>query len=171
MPLRRNIPTSALLSPGDYDEDAESLRSPSEQDSDSEDDEFLRRSRTTLELAEHDRTVLEEEEETEKLLTRTGPTHGLRRIFSPSSSSVRIGKQERRRQRQQARREARKERRKKARGSGEIMFEMEEGHRDDEHSLLSASSSDFDTRVKEYAFMQVWMLQNNLSLVLRELRY
>ncbi|GCB27786.1 uncharacterized pyrophosphatase/phosphodiesterase C725.05c [Aspergillus awamori] len=154
MPLRRNIPTSSLLSPGDYDEDAESLRSPSEQDSDSEDDEFLRRSRTTLELAEHDRTVLDEEEETEKLLTRTGPTHGLRRIFSPSSSSVRIGKQERRRQRQQARREARKERRRQARGSGEIMFEMEEGHRDDEHSLLSASSSDFDTRVKEYAFMQ-----------------
>ncbi|PWY71832.1 nucleotide pyrophosphatase family protein [Aspergillus sclerotioniger CBS 115572] len=154
MPLRRNIPSSSLLSPGDYDEDAESLRSPSEQDSDSEDDEFLRRSRTTLELAEHDRTVLDDEEETEKLLTRSGPTHGLRRIFSPSSSSIRIGKQERRRQRKQARREARNVRRGRKRESAEIMFEMEEGHRDDERSLLSASSSDLDTRAKEYAYVQ-----------------
>ncbi|PYI09658.1 nucleotide pyrophosphatase family protein [Aspergillus sclerotiicarbonarius CBS 121057] len=153
MPLRRNIPTSSLLSPGDYDEDAESLRSPSEQDSDSEDDEFLRNSRTTLELAEHDRTVLDDEEEREKLLTRSGPTHGLRRIFSPSSSSIRIGKQERRRQRQ-ARREARKARHGRKRESAEIMFEMEEGHRDDERSLLSASSSDLDTRAKEYAYVQ-----------------
>ncbi|OOF91525.1 hypothetical protein ASPCADRAFT_409128 [Aspergillus carbonarius ITEM 5010] len=154
MPLRRNIPSSSLLSPGDYDEDAESLRSPSEQDSDSEDDEFLRRSRTTLELAEHDRTVLDDEEETEKLLTRSGPTHGLRRIFSPSSSSIRIGKQERRRRRKQARGEARNIRRGKKRESAEIMFEMEEGHRDDERSLLSESSSDLDTRAKEYAYVQ-----------------
>ncbi|PYH90466.1 nucleotide pyrophosphatase family protein [Aspergillus ellipticus CBS 707.79] len=153
MPLRRSIPTSALLSPGDYDDDAESLRSPSEQDSDSEDDEFLRNSRTTLELAEHDRGVLDDEEETEKLLTRSGPTHGLRRIFSPNSSSVKIGKQERKRLRR-ARKEARRDRHAKARESGEIMYEMEEGHRDDERSLLSASSSDLDIPTKEYIYAQ-----------------
>ncbi|PYI28720.1 nucleotide pyrophosphatase family protein [Aspergillus indologenus CBS 114.80] len=147
---RRNNRDASLLSPGGYDEDAESLRSPSEQDSDSEDDEFLRRSRTTLELAEHDRTVLDDEEETEKLLTRSGPTHGLRRIFSPNSSSVRIGKQERRRQRRQARKDARRGRLGNSRESAEMLFEMEEGHPDDESSLLSSSSSDLDRRLKDY---------------------
>lgn len=140
MSSQRQRHSHSLLSPGDYDEDAESLRSPSEQDSDSEDDEFLRRSRSTLELTEHDRTVLDDEEETEKLLTRTGPAHGLRRIFSPSSSGVKIGKRERRQQRRKARRDARKERQKMSE-SGELMYEMEEGHRDDESSLLSSSSS------------------------------
>ncbi|KNG83060.1 type I phosphodiesterase / nucleotide pyrophosphatase family protein [Aspergillus nomiae NRRL 13137] len=130
MPTRRDIPSHSLLSPGDYDEDAESLRSPSEQDSDSEDDEFLRRSRTTLELAEHDRMVLNDEEETEKLLIRGGPTHGLRRIFSLAAQ---VGQHE------------------KMTDSGELMFEMEEGHReDDESSLLSRSSSDLDRQLKEY---------------------
>ncbi|KAK1142107.1 hypothetical protein N8T08_008190 [Aspergillus melleus] len=149
MPSQRQRHSHSLLSPGDYDEDAESLRSPSEQDSDSEDDEFLRHSRTTLELAEHDRTVLDDEEETEKLLTRKGPAQGLRRIFSPSSSGVKIGKRERRQQRRQARRDARKERHKLSE-SGELMYEMEEGHREDESSLLSsASSSDLGQPVKE----------------------
>ncbi|KAL4885245.1 nucleotide pyrophosphatase family protein [Aspergillus karnatakaensis] len=146
-----------LLSPRDYDDDAESLRSPlSEQESDSEDDKFLARSRTTLELAEHDRTVLDDEEETEKLLTRTGPTHGLRRLFSPNRTNVKIGKKEEaRRQRRKERREARKARREKRHGDGEEMYEMEEGHRDDESSLLSASSSDLDERLKEqYAVVQ-----------------
>ncbi|KAE8133105.1 alkaline-phosphatase-like protein [Aspergillus pseudotamarii] len=151
MPTRRDIPSHSLLSPGDYDEDAESLRSPSEQDSDSEDDEFLRRSRTTLELAEHDRMVLNDEEETEKLLIRGGPTHGLRRIFSPNSPSVKIGKRERRQKRREERRAARRGQHEKMTDSGELMFEMEEGHReDDESSLLSRSSSDLDRQLKEY---------------------
>lgn len=132
---------SDLLSPGDYDDDA-SLRSPSEQESDSEDDEFLRHSRTSVELAEHDRTVLDEEDEREKLLTRSGPTHGLRRIFSPvsaGSGSVRIGKRERRRRRQE-RREAR--RREQKNEDGELMYEMEDdlGEGDDRESLLSRGS-------------------------------
>ncbi|KAG2420275.1 hypothetical protein HFD88_005076 [Aspergillus terreus] len=148
MTSRRHIPSQSLLSPGDYDEDAESLRSPSEQDSDSEDDEFLRNSRTTLELAEHDRTVLDDEEETEKLLTRAGPTHGIRRLFSPNRSSVRIGKQDRR-QRRRERRNSRRGRRGKLEDSDDVMFEMEEGHREDESSLLSSSSSDLDARVRE----------------------
>ncbi|KAJ0427212.1 alkaline-phosphatase-like protein [Aspergillus carlsbadensis] len=154
MSSRRN-----LLSPRDYDEDAESLHSPlSEQDSDSEDDDFLANSRNTLELSQHDRTVLDDEDETEKLLTRTGPTHGLRRLFSPNRSNVRIGKKEEaRRQRQKERKDARRARREKRHGhdEGNEMYEMEEGHRDDESSLLSSSSSELDERVKEqYADLQ-----------------
>ncbi|KAJ5091146.1 Type I phosphodiesterase/nucleotide pyrophosphatase/phosphate transferase [Penicillium alfredii] len=127
----------SLLSPANYDGDAASLRSPSEQDSDSEDDEFLSHERNTLELAEHDRAVLEDEEELEKLLTRRGPAHGLRRMLSPNASSVRIGKREQRR----ARKEARKARRERVSEEGELMYEMEEGFGDDEISLISRSSS------------------------------
>lgn len=137
--VMRNLESPSLLSPSHYDNDAASLRSPSEQDSDSEDDEFLRHPRSTLELAQHDRSVLEEEDEMEKLLTRRGPAHGLRRIFSPNGSSVRIGKKERRR----ARREARQARRERVSEEGELMYEMEEGFRDDD-SLMSWSSSDTD---------------------------
>ncbi|KAL4920804.1 alkaline-phosphatase-like protein [Aspergillus aurantiobrunneus] len=144
MPSRRD-----LLSPRGYDDDAESLRSPlSEQDSDSEDDQFL--SRSTLELAEHDRTVLDDEEETEKLLTRSGPTHDLRRLFSPNRSNVRIGKKEARRQRRKEKRDARKARRERRHShDDEEMYEMEEGHPGDESSLLSTSSSELDERVKK----------------------
>ena len=128
----------SLLSPASYDDDA-SLHSPtpSDQDTDSEDDEFLRASRTTLELADYDRTVLDEEDEREKLLIRGGPADGLRRIFSPISArtgggSVRIGKKERRRQRREQREERRRRRRKMERNEhGEVMYEMEEG--DDEN--------------------------------------
>ncbi|KAJ5937520.1 pyrophosphatase/phosphodiesterase [Penicillium verhagenii] len=126
-----------LLSPANYDGDAASLLSPSEQDSDSEDDEFLRHPRSTLELANHDRGVLDDEDELEKLLTRRGPTHGLRRMFSPNGSSVRIGKKERRR----ARKEARLSRRARVSEEGELMYEMEEGLGDDE-SVMSGSSID-----------------------------
>ncbi|KAJ5316364.1 Type I phosphodiesterase/nucleotide pyrophosphatase/phosphate transferase [Penicillium atrosanguineum] len=132
------IPTSpSLLSPANYDNDAASLRSPSEQDSDSEDDEFLRHPRSTLELASHDRAVLDDEDELEKLLTRRGPGHGLRRMFSPSGGNVRIGKKERRRARKEARR------RERVSEEGELMYEMEEGLNDDD-SLISDSSSDID---------------------------
>lgn len=152
-------PRRDLLSPRDYDDDAESLRSPlSEQDSDSEDDEFLARSRTTLELSQHDRAVLDDEEETEKLLTRSGPTHDIRRIFSPNRSNIRIGKREEaRRQRRQEKRDARKARREKRHGYGDDeMYEMEEGHPGDDSSLLSSSSSELDERIKErYAHVQV----------------
>ena len=130
---------SELLSPAAYDNDAASLRSPSEQDSDSEDDEFLRHPRSTLELASHDRAVLDDEDELEKLLTRGGPARGLRRMFSPNGSSVRIGKKERRR----ARKQARLSRRERVSEEGELMYEMEEGFGDDE-SLMSGSSTSTD---------------------------
>ena len=119
-----------LLSPAGYDDDASSLRSLSEQDSDSEDDEFLRNSRSTLELNAHDRAVLDDEEELEKLLTTGGSSGGLQRIFSSRRrGSVRIGKKERRRRRKARKaNEAGDERER-----GELMFEMEERYRDRGH--------------------------------------
>lgn len=138
----RSPESPSLLSPAGYDNDASSLRSPSEQDSDSEDDEYLRHPRSTLELAQHDRSVLDEEDEMEKLLTR--PPAGLRRILSPNGSSVRIGRKERRR----ARREARQARRERVSEEGELMYEMEEGLGDDD-SLMSGSSVDWDSDDKQ----------------------
>lgn len=149
MSSRRDLANPSLLSPSGYDDDADSLRSPSEQDSDSEDDKFIRASRTTLELSRHDQTVLEDEEETENLLTRSGPTHGLRRIFSPNRSTVRIGKTNKRRSRRSARHgDGRRHR-------GELMFEMEEGHRDDESSLLSSESDLDEDSQEKYPPLQV----------------
>ncbi|KKZ67479.1 ectonucleotide pyrophosphatase/phosphodiesterase family member 1/3 [[Emmonsia] crescens] len=144
MPLRKAPPSPSLLSPSAYDDDVVSLRSLSDQDSDSEDDELIKGSRTTLELSQHDRTVLEEEEERERLLVKKRPTDGLRRIFGhENGSSVRIGKRERRRQRRLQRRA---ERIKRMGDKGEeegLMFEMEEGtFHDDASSQSSGTSSD-----------------------------
>lgn len=122
-----------LLSPANYDGEP---RSPSELDSDSEDDEFLRQPRSTLELSKHDRAVLDDEDELEKLLTRRGS--GIRRMFSPNGSSVRIGKKERRR----SRREARLSRRERVSEEGELMYEMEEGIGD--HDSFSELETDLE---------------------------
>ena len=140
----------SLLSPGGYDGDAASLRSPSEEDSDSEDDEFLRHGRSTLELTQHDQAVLEDEDELEKLLTRQGPAQGLRRMFSPNRSSVRIGKKKRRR----SRREDRLPRRERVSEEGELMYEMEEGLGDDAESLTSGSTMDLEK--DDYIYEPVW---------------
>ena len=117
------------------------------QDSDSEDDEVIQGSRTSFEIAEHDRTVLEEEDEREKLLAGGGAGDGLRRIFSISNTSkVMVGKGERRKRKRERRKTARRERRRnKGLGGGEerdLMFEMEEGRTTGDTS--SESSSDID---------------------------
>ncbi|KAF3391013.1 hypothetical protein DPV78_010986 [Talaromyces pinophilus] len=141
MPSRQELRDHDLLSPSAYDDDITSPRSLSEQDSDSEDDEFLRANRSSKELARHDKTVLEEEEEMEKLLVRSGPADGLRRIFSPTSGPVRIGKRDRSR---------RRERKRSIQGNphqeGDLMFEMEEGFRDfsDDDSIGSFNLDEKD---------------------------
>ena len=148
--LRRESVSNSLLSPGAYDDDESSLRSLSDQDSDSEDDEFIQANHSSLELAKHDRTVLEEEEEMEKLLTRSGPADGLRRIFSPSrdkfdQQSVKIGKRERRRQRRRERLASQRDHGAKPDEEGILMHEMEEGgFKDDTSSASTTSSSDID---------------------------
>ncbi|KAI9870767.1 MAG: hypothetical protein M1830_003830, partial [Pleopsidium flavum] len=58
-----------------------------ESDSDSEDDQVLQDAQNSLEIAEHDRSVLNEEEEREQLLTGDSAGKGLRRIFSGPHSN------------------------------------------------------------------------------------
>ncbi|RYP48716.1 hypothetical protein DL768_005436 [Monosporascus sp. mg162] len=61
----------SLLSPVAYDEDASSLHSRSEQDTDSEDDQLVARARNSRELRARDRMVLMEEEEIDQLVIDT----------------------------------------------------------------------------------------------------
>lgn len=156
--MRRPDRSHSLLSPANYDNDASSLRSPSEQDSDSDDDALLHQNRSTLELAEHDRAVLEDEEELENLLTRRGP-RAITRIFSPHEGSVKIGKKMERRQRRGSRRERVSE-------DGELMYEMEEGIGDDNQSLLSGSTLDTEEK-EDYTFEPVrWSVASSRSLLI-----
>ncbi len=147
-PESQEIHKRSLLSPAHYDDDAASLRSASDQDSDSEDDQVLQGAQSSLEIAEHDRSLLKEEEEREKLLTGDSAGKGLRRIFSgphSNGSKVKIGRQERRTQRRQDRRAARRKKRGRNDEEGELMYEMEEGGlRDDASSASSNSSSEMD---------------------------
>ncbi|KAH8692054.1 nucleotide pyrophosphatase family protein [Talaromyces proteolyticus] len=137
----RGRSNSDLLSPSSYDDDVHSPRSLSDQDSDSEDDEFLRANRSTLEVARYDKTVLEEEEEMEKLLVRSSPADGLRRIFSPTVGPVRIGKRDRSR-----RRERRGSTQRIPHQEGDLMFEMEEGFKDQSDDDDDIDSLDLDQK-------------------------
>lgn len=163
----RPVPSSpSLLSPGGYDDDVASLRSHSDLDTDSEDDQLVQATRSTVELARHDRTVLEEEEELERLLTRnTNPSGGLRGIFSTmhdTGSSVRIGRREKKRRRKK-RRPPRSRVNRGGDEEGELMYEMEEGdafnkEEDDSSGSLSScsSSTSLDTLALEnQTFKQV----------------
>jgi predicted AlkP superfamily pyrophosphatase or phosphodiesterase len=71
--LLRHQSSRTLLSPSDYpggdNGDTASIRSVSDQDTDSDDDERLRRARNSRELRAHDRLVLMEEEELDALVT------------------------------------------------------------------------------------------------------
>ncbi|XXH02738.1 hypothetical protein Hte_009123 [Hypoxylon texense] len=68
-PLNTNVERDgSLLSPVRYDDDAISLHSRSDQDTDSEDDELLAAARNSRELRARDRMVLMEEEELDKLI-------------------------------------------------------------------------------------------------------
>ncbi|KAE8446453.1 hypothetical protein EG329_011916 [Mollisiaceae sp. DMI_Dod_QoI] len=142
----------SLLSPSHYDDDASSIHSErSDQDTDSEDDEVLMGARTSADIRAHDRNVLLEEEERDKLLEESrrrgrrgsalampGP---LKKLFSkttgesPSGSTTEMeevtgGKKSDRRKRRRERRSKRKERLMDDAShgeDGELMYEMEEG--------------------------------------------
>ena len=150
--------TSSLLSPHPYDDDAASIHSErSDQDTDSEDDEVLQGARSSADIRAHDRSVLLEEEERDRLLEesrkrgRRGSAQalamvgGMKKLFAKSytelpgaSQSLEEkvdghgsgeGKRERRRQRR-ARRQRKKERLMadaEHGEDGELMYEMEEG--------------------------------------------
>ncbi|PNY27182.1 pyrophosphatase/phosphodiesterase [Tolypocladium capitatum] len=59
----------SLLSPIAYDDDASSIHSRSDQDTDSDDDQLLQRARNSRELRAHDRILLVEEEDVDRLVT------------------------------------------------------------------------------------------------------
>ncbi|KAK2735258.1 hypothetical protein FQN57_001202 [Myotisia sp. PD_48] len=160
---RRPSNSPSLLSPGAYDDDVASLRSFSDQDSDSEDDHLIEVSRSTLDLVRHDLTVLEEEEEREKLLMRAkpGPTDGLKRMFGvdvrdTTNYRVRIGRKAERRERRKARRTSYLAT-DRIGEDNELMYEMEEGKYgdkgtdsfDDDSSSVSSISVDLDPRAVE----------------------
>ncbi|KAL1955923.1 hypothetical protein VTO42DRAFT_7996 [Malbranchea cinnamomea] len=149
-PVRASPTSPSLLSPGGYDDDVASLRTFSDQDSDSEDDQILQGSRSTLELSRHDRTVLEEEDELEKLLTKSSPAAGLKRILGvgpESGSSVRIGKREKRKRLRRVQRALRKKNAELAQGleMDELIYGVEEGL-DDSSSSVSTTSLDSGPR-------------------------
>ncbi|CAG8974996.1 hypothetical protein HYALB_00011180 [Hymenoscyphus albidus] len=150
MPQRRDT-SKSFLSPSNYDDDASSVHSErSDQDSDSEDDEVLLGARTSADIRAHDRSVLIEEEERDKLLLEESMKRGrrgsgmsiaapLKKLFQKSYSElpheggiemsekrdVGSGKRERRKNRR-ARRSQKKE--KLMRGEdGRLLYEMEEG--------------------------------------------
>jgi len=147
-----------LLSPSHFDDDASSIHSErSDQDTDSEDDEVLMGARTSADIREHDRSVLLEEEERDRLLedsrrrgrggSALAMVEPLKKLFSKSSHDLLgvgsgsteavgekgllrgEGKRERRKQRR-ARRQRKKERLMSDAEHGEdgqLMYEMEEG--------------------------------------------
>lgn len=165
-PLHPNRDAS-LLSPSNYDDDASSLHSErSDQETDSEDDSVLRGARTSADIRAHDRNLLLEEEERDKLLEdsrrrgRRGSSiaetmrNPLKKLFGrsyaelPTVEAEVVGeksggsaKAEKRRKR----RERRAEKKQRLMGNaaqgedGQLMYEMEEGGLK-EGSITGASS-------------------------------
>lgn len=146
-----------FLSPSHYDDDASSIHSAerSDQDTDSEDDEVLMGARTSADIRAHDRSVLLEEEERDRLLEesrrkgrRGSALEPLKKLFAGRNGNYVDseagfnskeelveekgsggGKRERRRRRRE-RRSRKKERlmNKAEHGEdGELMYEMEQG--------------------------------------------
>jgi len=120
----------------------------SDADSDFEDDPVVRHARNSTEVAEHDREVLNEEEEREELLMRGAAREGLRNFFNRRRKDEQSGAIQTREARQRSRRSRR--RRTNTDGGtrdeqGEFMYEMEEGGaRNDTSSQASSSCSELD---------------------------
>ena len=135
---------SHSASPRAYHHDA--FDTLSDQDSDPEDDQLIHHAKNSFELAEHDRGVLHEEEEREKLLTGEASHMSQPERQHPGENAESSRKERRRR-----RRLSRKARRQKNRAGNDeedkLMYEMEEGGRgDDTSSQSSFSSIDLDKR-------------------------
>src|SRR5882757_3140370 len=158
----------SLLSPTHYDDDASSIHSDrSDQDTDSEDDEVLMGARTSADIRAHDRNVLLDEEERDRLLeeSRRRGRRGsalanvaapLKKLFAKSttdlsigsgSGSVELGVEEMgsgRREKRKRRRERRRQRKERLVSEasigedGHLMYEMEEGGMKDGSSTGSS---------------------------------
>jgi predicted AlkP superfamily pyrophosphatase or phosphodiesterase len=116
--------------------------------SDSDNDGLIREARTSTDIRQLDRKILETEEEAEELLTNKEKDRRLQGLFARKdgpSSGVKLSKRERRRYQRDAQRKGKKQH--KEEEESELMYDMEEGHKD---SSDSAASSDIDRlRLKE----------------------
>ena len=172
MPLRKlDTDTSAdrengsLLSPVGYDDDAASIHSRSDQDTDSDDDELQSRARNSRELLAADRIVLMEEDELDRLVTSTRKQQQRSRrgsalavpnplkIFgrrgsitqTPSTGSSKDDLVLEKRKARRARRQQKKDRLMEDAQhgeDGELMYEMEEGGMRDGSSTGESSERD-----------------------------
>ena len=161
------------------DDDASSFHSRSDQDTDSEDDEVLMGARTSADIREHDRTVLFEEEERDRLLEqsrrgrRGSALEVVRGLWKKGSSGslrddarddnegrsieMKPSKESRRTQKKRARRERRA--RKKERllnesavngEDGELMYEMEEGGLKEGSATGESSETEYSDEVDRH---------------------
>jgi predicted AlkP superfamily pyrophosphatase or phosphodiesterase len=116
--------------------------------SDSDSDGLMREARTSTDIRQLDLKILETEEEAEELLTAKDKERRLQGLFARKdgpSSGVKLSKRERRRYQREAQRKGKKQN--KVEEESELMYDMEEGHKD---SSDSANSSDVDRlRLKE----------------------
>ena len=115
---------------------------PSDADSDFEGDPIVRHARNSVEVAERDHEILDEEEEREKLLAGENSRDATRGFFSRRHKG---GQADMNKQASRGLRRSKKKR-KHARGGsrdeeGELMYEMEEGGPTSETSSLASSSS------------------------------
>ncbi|CAM1501806.1 Fc.00g037900.m01.CDS01 [Cosmosporella sp. VM-42] len=162
---------ASLLSPIGYDDDAASLHSRSDQDTDSEDDELISRARNSRELRAHDRIVLMEEEEMDKLVVdsrrkqerqRRGSGRrgsglavpnplkifGRRPSITQSSSAINDSSDDLLSEKRSTRRSRRKQKKERLLEhaqhgeDGELMYEMEEGGMKDGSSTGDSSERD-----------------------------
>ncbi|KAF4976217.1 hypothetical protein FZEAL_7080 [Fusarium zealandicum] len=154
---------ASFLSPIAYDDDASSLHSRSDQDTDSDDDQLISRARNSRELRAHDRIVLVEEEDIDRLVTDTrkkkeqerrgsGLAVPLKKMFgrrgstgtyqvNSSTEDLVPEKRKARRQRRQQKREQLVEDAQHGE-DGELMYEMEEGGMKEGSSTGESSERD-----------------------------
>ncbi|KAF4986416.1 hypothetical protein FGRMN_10841 [Fusarium graminum] len=162
---REDRDNASFLSPVAYDDDASSLHSRSDQDTDTDDDELISRARNSRELRAHDRIVLVEEDDIDRLVTdsrqkkerdrrgsglavpqlgrifsRRGSNSGNQSVNSSTDNLV-IEKRNIRRQRRQKKRDKLVEHAHHGE-DGELMYEMEEGGMKEGSSTGESSERD-----------------------------
>ncbi|GAB7352746.1 hypothetical protein MBLNU459_g3098t1 [Dothideomycetes sp. NU459] len=116
-------------------------------EAESSDDDAVRGLRTSTDIRQHDRSIIEGEEEVEKLLTAKDEQSGFKNMFrrkDGAGNEVKISDKQRRQYKREARREGRRNRRKRRKEEeSELMYEMEEGGPKDS-SDSSGNSSEID---------------------------
>ena len=131
-----------ILSASHYDADASSIHTASEQASDSEDDQLLNNTQDTSN--ERDRSILKDEEETERLLSKPKHLDAVRDMFTSNpheGAPVKASRREARRENRRQKRHSRRRKSRSSRSASEIMYEMEEGWKDSSSQTSPNSSS------------------------------